>query len=289
MRHLPADLCACPLCQQGFVVDAALEGTNDRAPWRCPRGHSFDVARDGTVHLLPAGHARRVVGDSLPMLQARQRFFDRGHYAPLTAGIADAVTAAVADTTAPVVVDLGCGEGAHLAGVLAALGGRDGVACGVDLAKDAVRLMARRCKDARGLVADCGEHLPFMAGVVDVALIAFAPRNAAELARVVRPGGSVVVAFPRPAHLREVIDAWGGIGMADDKQERLTGELAGGFAVQAVVDVDAALTLDGPALADLLAMTPHARHLDDATLALATNAASFSTTLSATVMSFRRR
>lgn len=287
MHRLPADLSVCPLCQQRFVVGAAHKD-DDRAPWRCPRGHSFDVGRDGTVHLLPAGHARKVVGDSLAMLQARQRFFDRGHYRPLTDAIAAAVVDAVVAVPRPVVVDLGCGEGAHLAGVLAALGARDGVACGVDLAKDAVRLMARRCRDARGLVADCGEHLPFGDHVVDVAVIAFAPRHARELSRIVRPGGTVVVAFPRPAHLHEMIATWGGIGMAEDKQERLVAELAEAFAVQSIVDVDARLELDGPALADLLAMTPHARHLDASTLAQATATPSFSTTLSATVMSLRR-
>lgn len=239
------------------------------------------------MHLLPAGHARRVVGDSPEMLLARQRFFAGGHYAPLSAAITDAVVTAVAHNPAPVVVDLGCGEGSHTAAILAGLGSRDGVAAGVDLARDAVRLMARRCRDARGLVADCGRRLPFNDAVVDVTVIAFAPRQAAELARVVKSGGSVVVALPRPGHLREVVEAFGGIGMAADKAERLQDELKDAFDVVGHVDVDARLVLDGPALTDLIGMTPHARHVDKADLE--TKTATLSTSLSASVISFRRR
>lgn len=283
MARLSAAHCRCPLCATPFV-DVVDEG----APWRCPTGHSFDVARDGSVHLLPSGHGRRVVGDDKAMLEARRRFFGRGHYRRLTDGITEAVVAAVAGRTAPVLVDLGAGEGSHLRSVLDRLG-PDVVAAGVDLAKDAVRMLARHCPDARGLVADCARSIPLRDGVVDVAIVAFAPRHIPELARIVGPGGSVVVAFPRPDHLREVVAAFGGIGMADDKLGRLTAEFADVFDVVTVADVDAHLELDGAALTDLLAMTPHARHVDMATLERATATASFSVTLAATVVRARRR
>jgi len=281
--RLSAGLCRCPLCAAGFV-DVA----DPRAPWRCPTGHSFDVARDGSVHLLPAGHGRRVVGDDKAMLEARRRFFGHGHYRPLTDGIADAVVAGVADRPAPVLVDLGAGEGSHLRGVLDRLG-PDVIAAGLDLARDAVRMLARLCPDARGLVADSARHIPLGDGVVDVAIVAFAPRHAAELARIVRTGGSVVVAFPRKPHLQEVVAAFGGIGMADDKLGRLERDLDDAFDIATVVDVDATLALDGSALADLLAMTPHARHVDGAALDRATATTTFSATLAATVVRARRR
>jgi 23S rRNA (guanine745-N1)-methyltransferase len=283
MARLSAAHCRCPLCAAPFV-----EVVGEGAPWRCPTGHSFDVARDGSVHLLPSGHGRRVIGDDKAMLEARRRFFGRGHYRPLTDGIAEAVVAAVAGRTAPVLIDLGAGEGSHLRGVLDRLG-PDVVAAGLDLAKDAVRMLARLCPDARGLVADCASSIPLRDGVIDVAIVAFAPRHIPELARILRPGGSVVVAFPRPDHLREVVAAFGGIGMADDKLGRLTVDLADAFDVMAVTDVDARLELDGAALTDLLAMTPHARHVDMATLERATATASFSVTLAATVVRARRR
>lgn len=285
MARLPATLCRCPLCTAPFVTGAVVD---ERAPWRCPVGHSFDVARDGSVHLLPAGHGRKVVGDDKAMLDARRRFFDRGHYRPLTDAIADAVAKDTAERAAPVVVDLGAGEGSHLRGVLGRMG-PGAVAAGLDLARDAVRMLARLCPDARGLVADSARHIPLADGVVDVAIVAFAPRHAGELARIVRPGGSVVVAFPRPGHLGELVERFGGIGMADDKLGRLERDLGGSFDVASVVDVDATLDLDGAALTDLLAMTPHARHVDGATLDRATATTTLSVTLAATVVRARRR
>ncbi len=285
MARLPATLCRCPLCAAPFVTGAVID---ERGPWRCPAGHSFDVAREGSVHLLPAGHSRKVVGDDKAMLEARRRFFGRGHYRPLTDAIADAVVAGIAGRPGPVIVDLGAGEGSHLRGVLDRVG-PDVVAAGLDLAKDAVRLLARRCPDARGLIADSARHIPLGDGAVDVAIVVFAPRHASELARVVRPGGSVVVAFPRQPHLQEVVQAFGGIGMADDKLGRLERDLAGAFDIASVVVVVATNDLDGAALADLLAMTPHARHVDATTLDRATATTAFSVTLAATVVQARRR
>lgn len=50
----------------------------------CPNGHSFDIAREGYVHLLPANrkHAKNP-GDDKGMASARSRFLSGGYYAPL--------------------------------------------------------------------------------------------------------------------------------------------------------------------------------------------------------------
>lgn len=69
-------LFCCPLCA------APLEKT-DRT-YRCPRGHSFDRAREGYVHLLPANRMHsKAPGDDKAMAAARNRFLSGGWYAPL--------------------------------------------------------------------------------------------------------------------------------------------------------------------------------------------------------------
>jgi 23S rRNA (guanine745-N1)-methyltransferase len=224
------------------------------------------VGRDGSVHLLPAGHGKtRVVGDSVEMLQARRRFLQAGHYRALTSALA-AATATALDDNVGVIADFGCGEGSHLAGVVAAVGERHTVV-GLDLSKDAVKLAARTVKGARCVVGDSRTAIPLRDDVVDVGLVVFAPRGVAELARVVR--GALVVAIPEPLHLAELRTRWGGIGIADEKRERTIEELADAFTVVEEVVVDETLTLDGAATADLLCMTPSRRHLDDDTLAAA--------------------
>ena len=77
---LPAvvDCLACPYCRLPL---SEVDGTV-----RCARGHSFDLARQGYVTLLPAG-ARGPAGDDAAMVAARAGFLAAGHYAPLTAAL----------------------------------------------------------------------------------------------------------------------------------------------------------------------------------------------------------
>ena len=72
----------CPICQQPL---SALD--NGVA---CPTGHRFDRARQGYLNLLPVQHKNsREPGDNLAMVEARRRFLDAGHYAPLAARLAE--------------------------------------------------------------------------------------------------------------------------------------------------------------------------------------------------------
>ena len=49
----------------------------------CPQGHSFDVARQGYVHLLPVHKMHsKLPGDSREMVEGRRRFLEAGYYAP---------------------------------------------------------------------------------------------------------------------------------------------------------------------------------------------------------------
>ena len=52
-------------------------------------------------------------------------------------------------------------------------------------------------------------------------LSVFGPRNAAEIRRVLAPGGALLVATPGPGHLAELRPALGLIGIDERKAERL--------------------------------------------------------------------
>jgi len=110
-----SDLLACPVCGRGFIL---------RPPaLRCASGHSFDIARQGYVNLLPGG-ARPGTADTAEMVAARQAFLTAGHYAPLAGAIADLAAATVAAGPRPCVLDAGSGPGYYLAAVLDRLAGR---------------------------------------------------------------------------------------------------------------------------------------------------------------------
>jgi 23S rRNA (guanine745-N1)-methyltransferase len=249
MRVDVVALLACPHCGGSL----ALEGRTVR----CGNGHAFDVARQGYVNLLP-GDARTGTADTSEMLAARDRFFEAGHFGALSAAVAAA--AAAATPPAGCVLDLGAGTGHHLAAVLDALPGRAGLA--LDLSKHAARRAARAHPRADAAVADAWSRLPVRDGVAGLVLSVFAPRDGAELARVLAPDGSAIVVTPTPDHLRELVDALGLLTVDEHKPRRLARALEGHLVLEAAEIHRHPLTLDHDGVAALVAMGPSAHHVD---------------------------
>jgi 23S rRNA (guanine745-N1)-methyltransferase len=253
------DLLRCPACRQPF--------TDDGGGVRCASGHRFDLARQGYLNLLgarPPQHA-----DTPAMVAARERFLGGGGYAPVAAALAEAAGSGLAATrgsrpAAPALVEVGAGTGYYTAALLEALGGR---AVALDISVAAARRAARAHPRLGAVVADAWADLPLADGVADVVASVFAPRNPDEFARVLRPGGVLVVVTPRPDHLREVRHALGLLEVEPAKQERLAASLADRFEPAAEVDVRYESRWERSAVLDLVAMGPNAFHLDPDELA----------------------
>lgn len=237
---------ACPHCRDSLAeVGTSLV---------CPARHSFDVARQGYVSLL-SQPLRGISGDSAPMLAARTRFFAAGHYTPLTA----AVARAAADAPAGVVLDLGAGAGHYLAAVLDSSPGRVGV--GLDVSKAAARQLAKAHGRAAAVLADLWQAVPVRDGAAAVVLSVFAPRNPAEAARVLAPGGALVVVTPRPGHLAPLTSLPGAVQVDPGKQDRLDASLGALFTLEGRAQVGFELALPHRDALDLLGMGPTARHV----------------------------
>ena len=165
------------------------------------RGHSFDLAREGYVHLLPANrkHAKNP-GDDRDMAAARNRFLSGGYYAPLREKLEALALARFPAGGA--VLDAGCGEGYYTAGLYQALSGAglDPRLAGVDLSKPSVRLAARRVPAGELAVASV-YHLPLGDGSVDLLLDCFSPLALEEFRRVLMPGGYFLYVVPAADHL----------------------------------------------------------------------------------------
>lgn len=178
----------CPACRLPLDED-------ERGAW-CAAGHRVDRAREGYLHLLPAGRLKgRAPGDTAEMLAARRALFEAGHYAPVQRAVAEAVAA----HRPGVVLDAGCGEGTYLAGIDAP------ARLGIDVAKAGVRLAARRFPSCRWAVASSFQ-LPLDDATVDAVVSVFAPRAFAEFGRVLAPGGVAVLASPGPDHLDGLVE-----------------------------------------------------------------------------------
>ena len=232
---------ACPHCQ------LALLASPHGASLVCANGHTFDRAREGYVHLLPANRKRSPEpGDNPQMIAARRRVHDAGTYRRL----ADAVVAELAGL--PLrggVLDLGCGEGYYTAVLARALPGT--VLCGIDISRTAVRLAARRCAAAEFAVASAYQ-LPVPDASLDAVVRVFAPSDDAEVKRVLKPGGYYLEVCPAPRHL------WQVRAMLYDhprENDRARTELAGMQLVkQQLLQYD--VNPEPELLADIVAMTP---------------------------------
>ena len=98
--------------------------------------------------------------------------------------------------------------------------------------------------------------------VAAVVLSVFAPRNGPEIARVLRPGGGLVVVTPTTAHLAELVDALDLISVDERKQERLDDQLGPFLSAESARPVAGVMRLGHPDIEALVAMGPSARHTD---------------------------
>ena len=218
---------------------------------RCARGHSFDVARQGYATLI-AGH-RPHEGDSAAMVADRAAFLTAGHYA----FVADALADAAPDDG--LVLDAGAGTGYYLARVLDRRPGLAGL--GLDVSKPALRRAARAHPRAAAALADLWRPLPLADGCAAAVLDVFAPRNAGEFRRVLRPGGALLVVTPAADHLVELIAAHDLLRVDPDKAARVEDSLGERFRRESVRTLRRRLTLSAAEVRTLIGMTPSARHV----------------------------
>jgi 23S rRNA (guanine745-N1)-methyltransferase len=253
----------CPVCRQG------LRFTGGARTLECGAGHSFDAARQGYFNFL-VGKGTVFEADSADMVAARFDFLSAGHYQPLADAVAGLAAPALREAPAgrPLVLDAGTGTGHYLRAVLDRAGDSGpAAAIGLDISKFALRRAARLNPEALNVVGDVWQPLPVAENAVDVVTVVFAPRNAPEFARVLRPGGRLVVVTPRPGHLAEVAGPAGMLGIEPAKDERLAASLGQHFAAVAATDLDLALSLGPRDVANLAYMGPAGHHLDRAALA----------------------
>lgn len=245
MLSAVVDLLCCPVCRAPF------EGADRNL--LCGQGHGFDLAKQGYVNLL-GGAGNNFRSDTAQMLAARTRFLDGGFFAPIMAAVCDKCPPGAA------ILDVGAGTGHYLAAAVASVSGR-GV--GLDLSKPAARQISRLSGSIGAVVADGWQSLPIVDASIDVALSMFSPRNIPEFARVLRPGGTLIVVSPTPRHLAEVVESVGMIGVDKDKSVRIGNSMAGHFVRTERHLLEYPISLTHSQIADVVLMGPSAFHLTE--------------------------
>jgi 23S rRNA (guanine745-N1)-methyltransferase len=249
MNITPFQSLACPLDGSPLYCQGAA--------WRCASWHSFDVASQGYINLLPVQKKRSLdPGDSKEMVAARRRFLHAGFYQPIAAAVSRVALAGRLSGTTLSCLDAGCGEGYYLRQWAAAAAVEDITLAvlGLDISKWAVLSAAKQDKRPNWVVGS-NANLPVLSGTLDRVLCMFGFPVYAEFARVLKPGGELLQVDAGPDHLRELRE----IIYPTLKPERVVDappppgfSRLGGETVSYQVEI-----VGAEQIADLLAMTPH--------------------------------
>lgn len=249
-------LLCCPHCRAALArVDPAVVG--------CRAGHRFDVARQGYLSLL-GNRSRTDTGDSADMVAARVAFLGGDHYRPVAQAVASAVDRGPA-------LEVGAGTGYYLAAALERLRTTQGQSVGV--AVDSSRYAARRAAAAHpamaSVVADAWSALPVFGHLFGTVLSVFAPRDPAEIVRILAPRGRLVVVTPEPDHLVEIRSVLPLLTVDPGKPDRLAEAFASRLQAVQRKTVRREMRLEQADVSALVRMGPSARHLSGDALATA--------------------
>jgi 23S rRNA (guanine745-N1)-methyltransferase len=243
------EVLACPHCRGRLCPD--------ERSLVCELGHRFDVARRGSVR-LDVGRGRvRHAGDGRDMIEARRVFFEAGGFRAVTAALATITAEACRSRPSSWLLDVGAGTGHHAEGILDRLGDGHGVA--IDVSRHALATAARRHPRLAAIGADVWSGLPVRGHAVDVIVVAFAPRNAAEMHRVLQADGRLLVVTPTAGHLRE-LPVRACVDIDAQKCERLRRQLGCHFELERSVRISDRVPLDADLAGALYRMGPWARH-----------------------------
>ncbi len=233
----------CPICRGELI--ALDNGVT------CPANHRFDRARQGYLNLLPVQHKNsRDPGDNQAMVEARRRFLDGGHYAPLAMRLAQLA----AERAPKRWLDIGCGEGYYTAQIGQALPEADGYA--LDISREAVKRACKRAPQVEWLVASMA-RVPMADASCELLASVFSPLDWDEARRLIAPGGGLLRMGPTREHLWELRGLLYDEIREYDDEKHLT-LIPDGMHLAHSETLSFELQLDSAqARADLLAMTPH--------------------------------
>lgn len=256
----------CPVCRQ------KLEPVEKS--FVCELKHSYDISREGYVNFLLANQKKtKEPGDSKAMAESRRAFLDGGFYDGLAEEIGRVLVEFVEDGGGGGrmnLLDVGCGVGFYSGRIGETLennglGGKVRF-WGIDISKAAVQKAAKRYSGVQFTIGS-SFHLPFLDESVEMILSVFAPFDAQEIFRVLKPGGVIVLVRPGPNHLKELAELIYGkfelqgnsVDLSESLEVSLTRKYQVGFGIDLKTNED---------LMNLVNMTPYGWHLNEEKKAL---------------------
>ena len=190
----------CPYCK------GPLTASKERT-FVCENKHSFDLAKQGYLNLLPVNQKKsKDPGDNQMMISARREFLELGFYDSLIDSIKNLIEKKLSFNSQEIIAfDAGCGEGYYSQKALNELPHLSTKIWGTDISKYAVKSAAGKYKNNFYFVSSV-YNLPVADASVDLILSVFSPVMAEEFNRILSSRGFAIVVTPAPNHLREIAE-----------------------------------------------------------------------------------
>ncbi len=261
----------CPICGEKLNIWGRS--------YVCPNRHSFDVARQGYVNLLPvqAKHSLNP-GDTREQVLSRREFLETDTYRPILDAIIEAAKKLPIDGK---ILDVGCGEGYYAARLADAL---HLPLTGLDISKEAVRCAAGKYKGHQWLCATAA-HIPVEDGAAALVTSLFALTLPEEYRRCLKEGGyyfQVLAAQDHLLGLKSII--------YDElllKEKDSVPDLPGFNRIDSI-PIRFSFTVEGKQIRNLFSMTPHVFRVSKAGLERLQNTATLTDTASCVLNIFQR-
>ena len=206
--------------------------------YRCEKGHSFDIAKQGYVNLNL--HNSQNTGDNSDMINARKDFLEKDYYAFMK----DKVNELLNEDDS--LVDLACGEGYYTKDFKC----KDKI--GIDLSKQGLKIASRNDKDTTYLLSTIF-RCPLEDESADKMLTIFAPVAKEEIRRILKKDGQFILVKPDKDHLYELKAA-----IYDEPYYNEIEDIdIPGLELVKEIAVSDKATLDNKDIMNLFAMTPY--------------------------------
>lgn len=235
----------CPLCGSDMRVSECKS-------LFCVNKHTFDFTRQGYLNLMTRP-VKTKYGKEL--FVARRRLVETGFFEPLSQAIAEIINQSGKQAVS--IIDMGCGEGSHLAKICDLVSNQTVVTgVGIDLAKEGILMAAKNYPNQIWAVADLA-NTPFKDQQFDVILNILSPSNYAEFQRLLKPDGWVVKVVPQSGYLKELRAAFFDGSEKESYSNEVTVErLKKNFQIIESSRLQYSVLLDHLSIQSLIQMTP---------------------------------
>lgn len=233
---------ACPICAQAVFIE-------DSGKIVCPSNHSFDIAKQGYVNFM-----------TKPVQSMYSKELFEARHEVISSGLYDALQSRLTElAVGEMVLDTGCGEGSHLARIMAQ---REGVGVGIDIAKEGILAAAKFHSGLVWCVGDLAKS-PYQAASFDTIFNILSPANYDEFKRLLKPGGKVIKVVPQEGYLRELRQQ----AFADSNKEsysnaQTVARFQDSFSQVMVERITYTMPLEKTLVPKLLQMTPMGWHIE---------------------------